>query len=316
MSKIIAVVPNICEGNDQPFIEDLSAQLRQIANLMILDVAVDHARNRTVFSFTGTKEAIFEGGMLLYEKALEHIDMRQHQGEHPRVGAVDVFPFVPLKDGTIEDATEWSVEFAERVAARFKLPVYLFAEAARYRYRRDIENIRQGEYEGFAEKMNDVRWKPDLGPDRFPETMGVTIIGARHPLISFKAFLGCAEEEVAVAVGHAVADTSGGHVRAYPGLDSDSNLAMLTVSVINFRAAPMYRVVENIRIEAARFGVDIRRIEMIGLIPEIALIQAAEYYMRIHGFDHNDLLERNIQSHLDEKFLFGDQQVADEEAMK
>ncbi len=306
MSKIIAAVPNICEGKDQAFIEDLGAQLHQIAGLMMLDVAVDHARNRTVFSFTGAKKAIFEGGMLLYERALGHIDMRRHQGEHPRVGAVDVFPFVPIKDATIEEATAWSVEFAEQVAVRFKLPVYLFAEAARYRYRRNIENIRQGEYEGFAEKMNDVRWKPDLGPGRFPEDSGVTIIGARYPLISFKVFFGCSEEGVAAEIGRLVADPSGGHLRAYPGLDSESDLAMLTVSIINFRVAPMYRVVENIRLEAARFGVDIRRIELIGLIPEIVLIQAAEYYLRIQGFDRSDLLERNIQSHFNEKFVFGD----------
>jgi glutamate formiminotransferase len=303
MSKIIAVVPNICEGRDQEFIDDLSHRLQQIANLMMLDVAVDHVRNRTVFSFSGTKGAVFEGGMLLYERALGHIDMRSHSGEPPRVGAVDVFPFVPLKDATIEEATAWSVEFAEQVAERFKLPVYLFAESARFRYRRDIENIRQGEYEGFAEKMRDPRWKPDLGPDAFPEDSGVTIIGARYPLISFKVFLACPEEEVAVQVGRAIADTSGGQVRAYPGRDARSDLAMLTVSIVNFRAAPMYRVIENLRLEAARFGVDIRRVEMIGLIPEIVLIEAAEYYLRIHGFDHQDLLERNIESHLDERFV-------------
>jgi glutamate formiminotransferase len=304
MSKIIAVVPNICEGSDQAFIDDLGQRLAQVPDLMMLDVAVDHVRNRTVLSFTGTKEAIFAGGMLLYERALGHIDMRRHHGEHPRVGAVDVFPFVPLKDATIEEAVAWSIEFAEVVAERFKLPVYLFAESARYRYRRDIENIRQGEYEGFKQKMSDLRWKPDLGPDRFPEDAGVTIIGARYPLISFKVFLSCPEEDVAVEVGHAVADTSGGQVRAYPGLDTASGLAMLTVSIVNFRAAPIYRVVENLRLEAARFGVDIRRIEMIGLIPEIVLIEAAEYYLRIRGFDHQDLLERNIESHLNERFVF------------
>lgn len=304
MSKIIAVVPNICEGKDEAFIADLRRRLDTIGSLMMLDVAVDHVRNRTVFSFTGTKEAIFAGGMLLYERALEHIDMRTHRGEHPRVGAVDVFPFVPLKDATIDEAKAWSVEFAEKVAERFQLPVYLFAESARFRYRRDIENIRQGEYEGFRRKMEDPRWKPDLGPDSFPEDSGVTIIGARYPMISFKVFFGCGEEAVAVQVGQAIADTAGGQLHAYPGLDSKSNLAMLTVSIVNFRAAPMYRVVENLRLEAARFGVDIRRIEMIGLIPEIVLIEAAEYYMRIHGFDHQNLLERNIQSHLDEEFVF------------
>jgi glutamate formiminotransferase len=304
MSKIIAVVPNICEGTDQAFIDDLTARLGQVPDLMMLDVAVDHARNRTVFSFTGTKTAIFAGGMVLYEQSLQHIDMRKHSGEHPRVGAVDVFPFVPLKDATIDEAKQWSVEFAEQVAERFDLPVYLFGESARYRYRRDLENIRSGEYEGFAQKMKDLRWKPDLGPDSFRDDAGVTIIGARHPLISFKVFLSCPDEDVAVGVAHAVADTSGGMVRAYAGHDPDSGLAMMTVSLTNFQATPMYRAIENIRIEAARYGVDIRRVQMIGLIPEIALIEAAEYYMRIHGFDHDDLLERNIQNHLHEKFLF------------
>jgi len=304
MSKIIAVVPNVCEGTDQAFVDDLTARLEQVPDLMMLDVAVDHARNRTVYSFTGTKKAIFAGGMLLYERALQHVDMRKHTGEHPRVGAVDVFPFVPLKDATIDEAKQWSVEFAEQVAERFRLPVYLFGESARYRYRRDIENIRAGEYEGFADKMKDLRWKPDLGPDSFPEDSGATIIGARFPLISFKVFLSCAEESIAEAVAHAVADTSGGIVRAYAGHDPDSGLAMMTVSLTNFRATPMYRAIENIRLEAARFGVDIRRVQMIGLIPEIVLIEAAEYYMRIHGFDHDDLLERNIQNHLHEKFLF------------
>lgn len=304
MSQIIAVVPNICEGTDQGFVDDLVARLRDVPNLMMLDVAVDRGRNRTVLSFTGTKTAIFDGGLLLYEMTLKQVDMRSHRGEHPRVGAVDVFPFVPLKNATIAEAKAWSVEFAELVAERFKLPVYLFAESARYRYRRDIENIRAGEYEGFADKMRDLRWKPDLGPDTFPPDSGVTIIGARHPLISFKVFLGCSDLAVAEAVGHAVADTSGGIVRAYPALDHDTDQAMLSMAITNFQASPLYRVIENVRLEARRFGVAVRRVEMIGLIPEIVLIEAAEYYLQVQGFDHSDLLERNIQSHLDERFLF------------
>lgn len=305
MSKIIAVVPNICEGTDERFVDDLVARLKDVPDLMMLDVAVDHGRNRTVLSFTGTKQAVFDGGMLLYELTLKQVDMRTHRGEHPRVGAVDVFPFVPLKNATIAEAKAWSVEFGELVAERFRLPVYLFAESARYRYRRDIENIRAGEYEGFGDKMKDLRWKPDLGPDEFPPDSGVTIVGARHPLISFKVFLGCRDESVAEAVGHAVADTSGGIVRAYPGLDHDTDLAMLSMAITNFHASPLFRVIENVRLEARRFGVGIRKVEMIGLIPELVLIEAAEYYLQIQGFDHADLLERNIQSHLDEKFLFG-----------
>jgi glutamate formiminotransferase len=306
MSTIIACVPNISEGRDQRFLDDLAARLREIPNLMMLDVAVDQAQNRTVMSFTGTREAIFEGGFLLYEQALKHVDMREHRGDYPRVGAVDVFPFVPLKNATIKQAKEWSVEFATQVAERFKLPVYLFGESARYRYRRDVQNIRQGEYEGFAEKMKDLRWKPDLGPDSFPADSGVTMIGARHPLLSFKVFLGSRDESIAHHVAHCVADTSGGHIRAYPAKDHDRDLASISVAITNFQAAPLYRVVENLRLEARRFGVEIRKIQLTGLVPEIVLIEAAEYYLGVAGFDHADLLERNSQQHLNEQFLFGE----------
>jgi len=303
MSKILAVVPNISEGRDDQFIEKLTARLGEIPGLIMLDVSVDRGRNRTVLSFTGSKDAIFAGGLLLYELTLDHVDMRRHEGDYPRVGAVDVFPFVPLKDAAIEEAKAWAEEFAAKVAERFELPVYLFAESARYRYRRDIENIRAGEYESLAAKMKDVRWKPDLGPDEFPVESGVTIIGARYPLISFKVFFNCAEEATAAAIGHLVADTSGGIVRANAGVDTETGRAMLTVSVTEFKASPMYRVIEFIRLEARRFGVEIRSVEMIGLIPQSVLIGAAEYYMQIHGFDHDDILERSIEAHVDERFL-------------
>lgn len=303
MSKILAVVPNISEGRDDPFIERLTARLGEIPGLIVLDVSVDRGRNRTVLSFTGSKDAVFAGGLLLYDLTLDHVDMRRHEGDYPRVGAVDVFPFVPLKDAAIEEAKAWAEEFAKKVAERFELPVYLFAESARYRYRRDIENIRAGEYEGFSAKMKDVRWKPDLGPEEFPVESGVTIIGARYPLISFKVSFNCTEEQTAAAIGHLVADTSGGIVRANAGIDPVSGRAMLTVSVTEFKASPMYRVIEFIRLEARRFGVEIRSVEMIGLIPQSVLIEAAEYYMQIHGFDHDDILERSIQAHVDERFL-------------
>ncbi len=306
MNQIIAAVPNICEATDQGFIDELTTQLRGITNLIVLDVAVDHARNRTVLSFTGSKEAVFAAGLALYERAINRIDMRRHTGEFPRVGAVDVFPFVPLKNASIEEAKLWANEFAELVAERFKLPVYLYAESARYRYRHDIDNIRQGEYEGFEAKMQDHRWKPDLGPDRFSSTAGVTIIGARYPLISFNVFLGSRDESIAHAVAHALTSTSGGIVRAHGALDHASDRAMLSVAITNFKTSPLYRVVENIRLEAARFGVDIRHIDLIGLIPEPVLIEAAMYYLRIRDFDRNDLLEKNIQRHIDKSFVFGE----------
>jgi glutamate formiminotransferase len=306
MDQIIAAVPNICEGTDQKFIDELTERLRGITNLILLDVAMDHARNRTVLSFTGTKEAVFAGGLALYELVLDRIDMRHHIGEFPRVGAVDVFPFVPLKNATMQETKEWADEFAALVAERFKLPVYLYAESARYRYRRDVDNIRQGEYEGFEARMTDQRWKPDLGPDRFPAASGVTIIGARYPLLNFNVYLGTRDESIAHAVAHELSATSGGVVRAHGALDPDSQRAMLTVAITNFKTSPLYRTVENIRLEADRWGVNIRRLEFVGLVPERVLFEAAEYYLRIHGFDRENLLERTIQRHIDKSFTFGE----------
>lgn len=305
MNQIIACVPNISEGRDQQFIDDLIARLEGIDGLIMLDVAVDHDQNRTVLSFTGTKDVIFEGGLLLYDLSLKKIDMRRHEGDFPRVGAVDVFPFVPLKGADISDAKKWADEFAEIVAQRFSVPVYLFGASARYRYRGDVQNIRHGEYEGFAEKMKDLRWKPDLGPNDFPPDKGVTIIGARQPLISFKAYLSTHDLETAKEIGHLVAGTSGGHIRAVPGHDHDKGHVYLSVAITNYLTTPLYRVVENIRLEGRRFGVEIRRTEITSLIPEVVLIRAAEYYLGLQAFDHEKLLERNIQNHLDEKFLFG-----------
>jgi glutamate formiminotransferase len=303
MSKIISVVPNISEGNDQQFISGLVEKLQQVKNLLVLDVSCDSVRNRTVFSFTGPREAIFSGGLTLYRETLKHVDMRKHKGQYPRLGAVDVFPFVPLKDATIEETVAMSVEFAEKVAAEFNLPVYLFSESARFPMRRYIENIREGEYEGLEKKLQDPRWKPDYGPAVFNPASGATIIGARHPMISFKAFLNTGDIEIAKALSEIIQHANGGlsHINAYAGMDSEHNLAQITVTNSNYRAMPMYRVLEMLRSEAKRFAVAVRKVEMIGLIPENVFIESSFYYMGIQDFPFDRLLERKIQTHLDEK---------------
>ncbi len=302
MNKIISVVPNISEGNDQQFISGLVEKLKTVKNLLVLDVSCDSVRNRTVFSFTGPKEAIFAGGLTLYRETLKQVDMRKHKGQYPRLGAVDVFPFVPLKGATIEEAVAMAVEFAQLVAAEFSLPVYLFSEAARFPMRRYIENIREGEYEGLEQKLKDPRWKPDFGPDTFNPAAGATIIGARHPMISFKAFLNTGDIEIAKALSLIIQHANGGlsHVNAYAGMDSEQNLAQITVTNSNYQAMPMYRVLEMLRSEAKRYAVAVRKVEMIGLIPENAFIESAFYYMGIQDFSLDRLLERKIQTHIEE----------------
>jgi glutamate formiminotransferase / 5-formyltetrahydrofolate cyclo-ligase len=303
MSQIISVVPNVCEGRDEAFIESLRMKLWSIPGLVVLDVSMDQVRNRTVFSFTGRKDAIFEGGYLLYQEAIEHIDMRQHQGEYPRIGAVDVFPFVALRNAPVANAVAWSVEFAEQVARRFQLPVYLFAESARKPLRRDIENIREGEYEGFAAKMADPLWKPDFGPDTFPPDKGATIIGARMPIVNFKAYLTTPDGEAARWVAEVLSNPATGMpgVHFYPALDRNRNVALLNITVGNYTETPLYRILEGVKTELRRFGSGVSRVEMVGLVPQSALLDSALHYLQVMGFTLEDTVEQRLDSILGER---------------
>jgi glutamate formiminotransferase len=296
-------VPNISEGNDQPFISGLVEKLQAVRNLVLLDTSRDSVRNRTVFSFTGPQEAIFAGGLILYRETLAHVDMRKHRGEYPRLGAVDVFPFVPLKEATIEETVAMSAAFAKEVAEEFNIPVYLYGESARFPMRRYIENIREGEYEGLENKLKDPRWKPDFGPAVFNPAAGATVIGARYPMISFKVILDTPDEAVAETISRLIQHAGGGlaHVNAYAGLDSEHKAAQITLTIANYRAMPMYRALEMLRSEARRFGVTVRKVEMIGLVPETAFIESAFYYMNIQDFCCDKILERKIQTDLDEQ---------------
>ncbi len=298
MSQVISVVPNICEGRDEAFIESVKEKLEAVPGLVVLDVSMDQTRNRTIFSFTGRKEAIFEGGYLLYDAALGHIDMRSHQGEYPRIGAVDVFPFVALRDAPIATAVSWSMQFAEEVAKRFEIPVYLFAESARTMARRDIEHIREGEYEGFAAKMDDPSWKPDFGPDRFPPDKGATIIGARLPLVNFKAYLTTPNEEAAEWVAKVLSDPATGFsgVHFYPALDRTRNAALLNITVGNFQSTPLYRILEGVKTELRRFGAGVSRVEMIGLVPQQALLDSARHYLQVFDFSVEDVVENRLDA--------------------
>ncbi len=303
MQHTISVVPNVCEGRDEKFVHAVQEKLEAVPSLVLLDVSMDQVRNRTIFSFMGGKEAIFEGGFLIYQEALDRVDMRQHHGEYPRIGAVDVFPFVALRDTALATAVAWSAEFAEQVARRFGVPVYLFAEAARHPMRRDIEMIREGEYEGFADKMADPSWKPDFGPDTFPPDKGATIIGARLPIVNLKAYLTSADEEAAAWVAETLSSSASGlpGVHFYPGLDRTRNTALLSITIGNFRSTPLYRVLEAIRTELRRFGTGVSRVEMVGLVPQYALIESAEHYLQLMEFSMEDVLEHRLDTILENR---------------
>ncbi len=299
MEKIVSVIPNLCEGKNKELIESIEQELRAIPGLILLDISMDSSRNRTVFAFTGEIDSIFKGGFLLYERALKDIDMRTHKGEYPRIGALDVFPFVPIKDVTIEESVELSIKFANEVAEKFNIPIYLFAESAQFPIRKDIDHIRECEYEGLEARLKDSRWRPDLGPDKFNPDFGATIIGARHPLVSFKVHFDSTRTDLVKKVCREIQYNSGGlsHVKSHAGKTPDSGFAEMTVSVSNHSVTPPFKVIELIKIMSSRYSLRITDVEMIGMIPEQVFIDAALHYMQISEFKSSRILEKSIKEH-------------------
>ena len=298
MTKAISAVPNISEGRDADFIQSIRGKLEKVQGLLIMDVAMDQARNRTIFSFMGEKKAIFEGGYIIYENAIKKIDMRNHEGAYPRIGAVDVFPFVAIKPTSLAEAIQWAKEFGKEIGEKYSLPVYLAGDAATTPLRRELESIREGEYEGFAEKMQDPAWRPDFGLNEFPVDRGATMVSARLPLVNLKLCLTTNNEDAAKWVSDELSGISQGFpdVRLYPGMDHANNLAVINVTVRNFSATPLYRVIEAVRTELARFGTGIRSVNTVGLIPQSALVDSALHYLHIFDFSDESILENRLES--------------------
>ena len=297
MTKYISAVPNISEGQDVAFIEGIRNQLEEVSGLVVMDVAIDQDRNRTIFSFMGEKGPVFHGGHIIYENAIGQIDMRQHEGAYPRIGAVDIFPFVALKQSTLEEAIKWANEFGNEVGKRYSLPVYLAGDAARYPMRRELESIRDGEYEGFAAKMQDPAWKPDFGPDSFPADRGATMISARLPLVNLKMYLTTDDEEAAEWAAKVLTGISNGlpDVRLYPGFDHKSGSAFINITVRNYSATPLYRVIEAIRTELKRFGSGVKSVIPVGLVPQSALVDSALHYLQLVDFTDDNILEPRME---------------------
>lgn len=297
MLKNISVVPNISEGRDEKFIQGVRKQLENVPGLLVMGVAMDQARNRTIFSFMGKKETIFEGGFIIYEAAIKQIDMRKHEGAYPRIGAVDVFPFVAINQASLNEAIAWANEFGKEVGSRYSLPVYLAGNAAKNPMRKELESVREGEYEGFAAKMQDPAWKPDFGLDEFPVDRGATMVTARLPLVNLKLYLTNNNENAAKWVAGALSGSSKGlpDVWMYPGLDHTHNLAFINVTVRNYSATPLYRVMEAIKTELTRHGTRIRFVEPVGLVPQSALVDSALHYLQVSDFSDEDVLEARIE---------------------
>jgi len=294
---LIESVPNFSEGRRQDVIEAIVGAVRSSGPVRVLDLSSDADHNRSVLTLAGEPSAVVGGLLALVAACVERIDLRQHKGHHPRMGAVDVIPLVPVREVTMEECVRLARGLAESIAARHALPVYLYEEAAATPQRRDLAAIRKGEFEGFPAKMKDPAWRPDFGPERVHPSAGCVAVGAREFLIAFNINLTTPDLEVARKVAQAIRHSSGGlrHVKAMGVMLEDRRQAQVSINMTDFRRTPLHRVFEMVRSEAARWGAGVAGSEIVGLVPQEALLQAAEFYLRIEGFDASRVLERRIE---------------------
>ena len=294
---IIESIPNVSEGRRPERVARLTDAIRATPGITLLDVSSDASHNRSVFTLIGDAPALKAATLALYEAAVKEIDLRQHTGEHPRLGAVDVVPFVPIEGATMADCVALAKDVAATVAERFGLPVFLYEDASTNPLRKNLEDIRRGEFEGLAAKLRAPEWAPDFGPAVPHDSAGASVIGARMPLIAYNINLNTDRLDVAKKIATAVRHSSGGlrFVKAMGVMLEDRKIAQVSMNLTNYQKTPIFRVFEMVKREAERYGVSILESEIVGLVPSAALVDAAAFYLQLEGFDGKQVLENKLR---------------------
>jgi glutamate formiminotransferase / formiminotetrahydrofolate cyclodeaminase len=293
--QIVECIPNFSEGRDQKIIDALLDSIRSVKGVRVLDHHADSDHNRTVITFLGDPQAVEEAAFQSIKAASHLIDMDQHEGEHPRIGAADVVPFVPIQEMSVQECVQMAERLGERVASDLDIPVYLYEDAARKPERINLEHIRKGQYEGLKDAINtDPERTPDFGPSEMGKA-GAVVIGARAPLIAFNVYLNTDDVSIAKNIARTVRFSSGGlrFVKAM-GVVVDG-LAQVSMNLTNFNKTAIPQVVELIRNEARRYGVQVRHSELVGLIPQKALIDTAVWYLQLDQFESDQILENKLE---------------------
>lgn len=295
MAKLIECVPNISEGRRLDVVEQIVDTLRGREGVKLLDYSSDADHNRSVITIVGEPKAVKDAMVDFVGKALELIDLREHQGQHPRMGAVDVIPFIPIKEVTVEEAVALSKELAQELYDKYQVPSFLYESSASAEHRKNLANLRKGEFEGMKDKVQTEDFRPDYGSD-IHESYGITAIGARPFLVAYNVNLATDDLEVANQIARAVRHLSGG-LRFVKGMGvklEDRGIVQVSMNLTDFTKTPIYRVFELIKIEASRYGVAVVGSEIIGLLPMAALIDTANWYLRTEDFSMNQVLEYQL----------------------
>ena len=296
MNKIIQSVPNFSEGHDLQKIEKIVDCFRAKEGVKLLDYSNDEDHNRFVSTVIGEPEAVKNAVIEAVGKAVELIDMTKHKGQHPRMGAVDVVPFIPIKNVTEEEAVALSKEVAQTVAEKYDLPVFLYEKSASATHRENLASVRKGEFEGLVEKMKLSDWQPDFGKSAPHPTAGAVAIGARKPLIAYNINLGTNDLEIAKAISRKVRHIGGGlrYCKAMGVALEARGIVQVSMNLTDFTKTAIYQAQEMVRMEANRYGVPVVGAEIIGLVPMEALAESAAYYLGIENFSMSKVLEHNL----------------------
>ena len=294
---LIECIPNISEGRRPDVVADMASAIRAVPGVRLLDFSSDASHNRSVFTLAGDAAGVEQAVMALFERAVAAIDLRTHHGEHPRMGAVDVVPFVPIEGVTMAECVALAKKVGAAVADRFKIPVYLYEDASTNPARKNLEDIRRGEFEGLAAKMATQGWAPDFGPGAPHPSAGAAVIGARMALIAYNINLATDRLDVAKTIAAAIRHSSGGYryVKAAGFKLDDRGIVQVSMNLTNYEKTPLFRVFETVKREAERYGVSILESEIVGLVPSAAINAAAEFYLQIEGFKPDQVLENKLR---------------------
>lgn len=293
--KIVECVPNFSEGRNEKVIEKIADAFR-VDGVKLLDYSADVDHNRSVFTVVGEPMKLAEAVINAVGVAKDNIDLTKQSGEHPRIGAADVVPFVPIKNVSVEETVELSKFVGQQIAIRHGVPVYLYEKSATAANRINLADIRKGQFEGLSEKMKAEEWKPDFGASVPHPTAGATVVGCRPFLVAFNVNLDTPDVEIATRIAKRVRFINGGlrFVKALGVKLNSRNVAQVTMNLTDYTKTPVYAAFETVKMEARRYGVNVIGTEIIGLIPQQALLDCVEYYLQIENFSSDKVLENNL----------------------